>query len=107
MKRAFTLIELLVSMTGLSILLLVCASVLDQSRRTWSQARARVDQFRSCQLVRTLADDADLKSGVADGAVWVNVFPKPPQAEAEAPAASEATDAAPAHQTQDWVFSPL
>ena len=50
MKRAFTLIELLVSMTVLSILLLVCASVLDQSRRTWSQARARVDQFREARI---------------------------------------------------------
>ena len=50
MKRAFTLVELLVSMTVLSILLLVCASVLDHSRRTWSQARARVDQFREARI---------------------------------------------------------
>lgn len=62
----------------------------------WIKAARVAEASGRTQLVLTLADDADLKSGVADGAVWVNVFPKPPQAEAEAPAASEATDAAPA-----------
>lgn len=54
----------------------------------WIKA-ARVAQAGArTQLVLTLADDADLRSGTADGAVWVNLFQKPPPPEGQAAAAS-------------------
>ena len=53
----------------------------------WIDA-ARVAQAGGrTQLVLTLAGDADMKSGVADGAVWVNLFPRPV---VEAPAVDKA-----------------
>lgn len=42
------------------------------------------------QVVLTLSDDADIKTGSADGAAFVNVFQKPPPTEAELAAARAA-----------------
>ena len=51
------------------------------------------------QLTLTLADDADAKSGVADGATYINLFQKP----AAPPASSAPAAAAPALQRPDPV----
>jgi tetratricopeptide (TPR) repeat protein len=43
----------------------------------WIEA-ARVGQSGGrTQLIITLADEADLRTGTADGGVWINVFPRP------------------------------
>lgn len=66
----------------------------------WIQS-ARVAQSGSrTQLVLTLAPDADARTGVADGAVWVNVFAKatPPEVAAPASAAPSEGVAAPVNR---------
>ena len=42
----FTLIEIMVSMTILTLIILVIASAMDQSRKVWSSSRSRVEAFR-------------------------------------------------------------
>lgn len=48
--QAFTLVELLVSMVVLSIIMVVSASFVTQTQRTWSQSSARVEQFREARM---------------------------------------------------------
>jgi uncharacterized protein (TIGR02599 family) len=48
--QAFTLVELLVSTAILAILLLVVVSVLEQTQRSWRDARGRVTQFREARV---------------------------------------------------------
>ncbi|WP_296521720.1 endoglucanase [Phenylobacterium sp.] len=42
----------------------------------WIQSARIAQSSGRTQLILTLAADADMRSGVADGAVWVNVFPR-------------------------------
>ncbi|TLD71909.1 Verru_Chthon cassette protein C [Phragmitibacter flavus] len=48
-SRGFTLVELLVSMTILSILMLLVASIVSEVQRAWSQTSAKVSQFREAR----------------------------------------------------------
>jgi len=48
--QAFTLVELLVSMVVLSIIMVVSATFVTQTQRTWSQSSARVEQFREARM---------------------------------------------------------
>ncbi len=54
----------------------------------WIQSARVAQSSGRTQLILTLAPDADMRTGVADGAVWVNVFAKPAPVEASSPEAS-------------------
>jgi tetratricopeptide (TPR) repeat protein len=58
----------------------------------WIEAARVAQSGGRTQLVLTLAEDADMRSGVADGAAWINLFPKPEPGE-PAPAATMASAA--------------
>ncbi|HEX4086014.1 MAG TPA: Verru_Chthon cassette protein C [Chthoniobacteraceae bacterium] len=45
LRAAFTLIEMLVSVAILSLILVVVASIADQTRRTWSFTNSKIEQF--------------------------------------------------------------
>lgn len=49
-SRAFTLLEILVSTVILSVLMLACATALDQTQRTWKFSQGKVEQFREARL---------------------------------------------------------
>lgn len=49
-REGFTLIEILLSTAILSILMLVCVSVLDQVTRSWRYSRGKVEQFRETRI---------------------------------------------------------
>jgi len=48
-KNGFTLVELLVSMAILTLLVLMLASMIDATRRTWSYTSSKVEQFRDAR----------------------------------------------------------
>lgn len=48
-SRGFTLIELLVSVAILALLLLIIASIIDATRRTWGYASGRIEEFRGAR----------------------------------------------------------
>jgi uncharacterized protein (TIGR02599 family) len=47
--KAFTLVELLVSMTVLSLLMVVLVSITDATRKSWTSALAKTEQFREAR----------------------------------------------------------
>ncbi len=47
--KGFTLIELLVSVAILALLLLIIASIIDATRRTWGYASGRIEEFRGAR----------------------------------------------------------
>lgn len=47
--RGFTLIELLVSVAILALLLLIIASIIDATRKTWGYASGRIEEFRGAR----------------------------------------------------------
>ncbi|MCA6235178.1 MAG: endoglucanase, partial [Phenylobacterium sp.] len=52
----------------------------------WIQSARIAQSSGRTQLILTLAADADMRTGVADGAVWVNVFPRAAPIEGPGPA---------------------
>ncbi len=48
--RGFTLIEVGLSMAILSVIMLVCVQVLDQTQRTWKRGVANIEQFREARM---------------------------------------------------------
>ena len=52
----------------------------------WIQSARVAQSGGRTQLILTLAADADMRTGVADGAVWVNVFPRAAPIEGPGPA---------------------
>jgi uncharacterized protein (TIGR02599 family) len=48
-RAAFTLVEMLVSVAVVAILMLVLTQVLTGTQRTWSQAKARTEEFREAR----------------------------------------------------------
>lgn len=52
----------------------------------WIQSARIAQSGGRTQLILTLAADADMRTGVADGAVWVNVFPRAAPIEGPGPA---------------------
>jgi len=48
-QRGFTLVEILVSMAILSILVLVCSNVVEQTQKTWVYTKSKADQFRGAR----------------------------------------------------------
>ncbi|MDZ4374600.1 MAG: endoglucanase [Phenylobacterium sp.] len=61
----------------------------------WVKSAERRAAGRQTELVLTLADDADAKSGRADGAVYVNIFEKSEPPPPEAPEAVAVAEAEP------------
>ncbi len=65
----------------------------------WIEAVRIAQAGGRTQLVLTLSKDADMKSGVADGSVWVNLTSRPeptgPAAEGPAPGEASVAEAAP------------